>query len=158
MMQIPKRVVDRLLTKIEVDQQSGCHISTYSVGSHGYAQIGWHEDGHRFVMLAHRVLWTAMMGPIPEGYTIDHVCKTRKCINLDHMRLLSNFENARRTHGRDWPLGQCAQGHPNSALKSYPNGKRGEVLACSICMKEHWTRKNRRRKFKNSRFKKESSQ
>lgn len=152
-MKIPERVVKRLLEKIEKDPQTGCHISTYSAGSHGYAQVGWNEEGERTVMLAHRALWIAMMGPIPKGYTLDHMCKVRKCINLDHMRLLINYENARRTHGRDWPLGQCAQGHPNSALKEYPSGKRGIVTACSICVKEHWTRKNRRRPTIGGQFK-----
>lgn len=56
----------------------GCVLSTYSTGSHGYAQA-W--DGAT-VVLAHRIVWEYAHGPIPGGMTVDH------------LRLLSNVENA----------------------------------------------------------------
>lgn len=74
---------------------------------------------------AHRAAWVHANGQIPEGMTVDHrpTCDKR-CVNVDHLRLLTNFENGRRTFGRDWPLGQCANGHPNSDLFTQPNGRR----------------------------------
>lgn len=54
--------------------------------------------------------------------TIDHTCKNRRCVNVAHLRMLSNYENARRTGGRDWPLGQCVNGHDNSLLEWF-NGR-----------------------------------
>ena len=131
---IPTRVIERVRTKVVVDPDRGCHISTYSVGSHGYAQVGWHEDGLRTVTLCHRVIWYAEHGPIPEGMTIDHMCKQRKCVRIDHLRLLTNYENARRTAGRDWPLGQCINGHPNKHL-----GNVSGRTHCTICAAE-WQR------------------
>ena len=66
----PARVVARLLANVE--QAGGCVVTLYSVGSHGYGQIGWHENGRRRVMaLAHRVAWEAVHGPIPNGLTVD---------------------------------------------------------------------------------------
>lgn len=124
---VPDRVAVRLFTKWELD--GGCLVSTYSAGSHGYAQIGWNEAGERVVTVAHRVAWIVANGPIPEGMTVDHECKTRKCINPKHLRLLPNYENARRTFGRDWPLGQCVNGHPNSELYTEPNGR----IRCNPC-------------------------
>ena len=41
----PARVVARLLANVE--QAGGCVVTLYSVGSHGYGQIGWHENGRR---------------------------------------------------------------------------------------------------------------
>jgi hypothetical protein len=35
--------------------------------------------------LAHRLAWGAARGPIPEGLHIDHLCRTRSCINPAHM-------------------------------------------------------------------------
>ena len=121
---IPERVAQRALTRYTLDPSTGCHISTYSVASHGYAQIGWHEDGERTVTLVHRVVWAATFGPIPEGMTVDHMCKRRTCCNVEHLRLLTNYENARRTDGRDWPVGRCINGHPNSESYQQPRGKR----------------------------------
>ncbi|MFP5368909.1 MAG: HNH endonuclease signature motif containing protein [Actinomycetes bacterium] len=112
-------------------------VSTYSVGSHGYAQIGWNEGGHRRVTLVHRVVWASTHGPIPGHLTVDHMCKNRQCMNVEHLRLLSNYENARRTGGRDWPLGRCINGHPNANLKKYEDGR----THCSICVETVWKSK-----------------
>ena len=139
--QIPQRVQDRAISRYVLDTERGCHISTYSVGSHGYAQIGWSEGGVRTVTLVHRVVYAAARGPIPEGMTVDHMCKQRRCCNHDHLRLLSNYENARRTSGRDWPVGQCSNGHPNSML----HRQRGGRTVCAPCLqvsREQWIASN----------------
>lgn len=73
------------------------------------------------------------MGPVPLGHTLDHLCKQKRCVNPAHMRILTNYENARRTSGRDWPLGQCVNGHSNSNSYRQPSGKR----VCRPCKKEY---------------------
>lgn len=128
---IPDRIAERARARYILDSGTGCMVSTYSTASHGYAQIGWHEDGQRIVTLVHRVVWASHHGPIPSDLTIDHMCKNRQCMNIQHLRLLSNFENARRTSGRDWPLGRCINGHTNEHLKTYSDGRKH----CSICVK-----------------------
>lgn len=128
---IPPRVAERAATRHVVS--GSCHVSTYSVASHGYAQIGWNEDGERHVTTAHRAAWVHTNGQIPEGMTIDHLCKNRTCVKAEHLRLLSNFENGRRTFGRDWPLGKCIRGHDNSELQTRPSGKR----VCRVCAYEN---------------------
>ena len=120
---IPERVAERAATRYVVDE-AGCWISTYSVASHGYAQIGWQDRDFRQIVTAHRASWVHFHGQIPEGMTIDHTCKQRRCVNPAHLRVLSNYENARRTLGRDWPLGQCVNGHPSSETYQRPSGKR----------------------------------
>ena len=77
------------------------------------------------------------MGPVPVGYTLDHLCKQKRCVNPAHLRILPNGENARRTNGRDWPLGQCVNGHSNEHFVFHPGaGKR----ICVICRKA-WSAK-----------------
>lgn len=127
----PERVVLRVLEKV-VMGQGGCHISTYSVASHGYAQVGWHANGTRHVTLCHRVVWNWFRGHIPDGMTIDHMCKNRRCVRLAHLRMISNLENARRTSGRDWALGECINGHPNEGnwLPAGPGRAKGY---CKVC-------------------------
>ena len=139
---IPPAVAERAATKY-VEDDDGHWISTYSVASHGYAQIGWkaEETGRMTGTTAHRAAWTHWFGPIPEGMTVDHKegkCP-RPCVHRDHLRLLSNFENARRTFGRDWPEGQCRNGHPNSELIVADGGRR---IRCRICNKEQKDRYN----------------
>ena len=131
---IPEWVYVRTQSHADWDAETGCIVSRYSIRDHGYAQIGWELNGRRTVTLAHRVAWAYTYGTIPEGMTVDHRCRNRRCVNVAHMRLLSNYENARRTGGRDWQLGQCVNGHPNSRLRRQPAGKR----VCIDC-KKSWT-------------------
>ena len=132
---IPAAVAERAATRY-VQNAEGCFISTYSVASHGYAQVGWSMGGGRSQMVtAHRAAWVHANGhQIPDGMTIDHVCGQRRCVNPAHLRVLSNFENARRTGGRDWPLGQCVNGHDNKHLRLS-----GEKLVCALCSVK-WSR------------------
>lgn len=140
---IPARAAERAATSYVEEPESGCWISTYSTASHGYAQIGWHEDGvgRSRMTTAHRAAWVYWTGAqIPAGMTIDHKCKTRRCVNPDHLRMLTNYENARRTHGRDWQLGECINGHPNSELKVIAGR-----IHCGLCAAQ-WQRDHRARK------------
>ena len=133
---IPDRVAERAATRYTVEGQ--CWVSTYSVASHGYAQVGWTDKEYRQGVTAHRAAWVHHAGQqIPEGMTVDHTCKNRRCVNPDHLRVLSNFDNARRTSGRDWPLGQCANGHDDKHLIFTDGGRR---VRCSICRAEYQRR------------------
>lgn len=129
MLIIPERVIERVLSRWV--PEGDCRISTYSTGSHGYAQVGWY-DGHRTVMtLCHRVAWIAEHGPIPDGLTVDHGghCRRRTCIFVGHLRLLTNVDNAtdngqgRKTH--------CPKGHPYSDHNTYRD-RRGH-RKCRAC-------------------------
>lgn len=127
----PHEVIRRLLSKIEISE-SGCWISLYSTGSHGYSQIGWQQGKKVTMKLGHRVSWEAANGPIPDGMTVDHVCRVRRCINPEHLRLMSNLENARGGGGlhigKPVPLGRkCGKGLHE--LLKYPSG----AVGCREC-------------------------
>ena len=135
---IPLQVAERAAKKYL--QIGDCFISNYSVASHGYAQIGWSENNKTNMTLAHRAAWVFHNGQIPDGMTIDHVCKNKRCVNINHLRILSNFDNARRTNGADWELGKCKNGHPDTELMRVTRktkfGERRDGLACRICKNE----------------------
>lgn len=127
---IPARVAERAASRY-IENPDGCFISTYSTASHGYAQIGWWEKsiGKNQMTTAHRAVWVHLTGAqIPEGMTIDHLCFVRPCVNPAHLRMLPLSENARRTNGRDWPMGECAHGHDNSWRR-----QRTGKLVCLLC-------------------------
>ncbi len=133
-MLIPDYVTERALANATRDPATGCLVSHYSLGSHGYAQIGWQEDGRTVGTLVHRVAWIAEHGEIPDGLTVDHTCKNKPCLEVGHLRLLTNYENARRTFGRDWPLGRCINGHSNDELIVADGGRR---IRCGPCRTEY---------------------
>ncbi|WP_375544230.1 HNH endonuclease signature motif containing protein [Pseudoclavibacter albus] len=148
---VPERVAQRAYERHSVSAE-GCWISSYSVGSHGYAQVGWTDrtTGKTNTVLAHRASWTHVHGQVPYGMTLDHICKQRLCVNPDHLRLMSNFENARRTSGLDWPIGVCKHGHPASEMRYRGNGQAKDgtqrfKAVCRLCNRQ-WQRDYRARK------------
>lgn len=148
---VPDRVAQRALANVDI-QPDGCWISRYSTSTHGYAQVGWSTrrvaGGPRSRMvLAHRAAWVAVHGQVPLGMTIDHTCKTRRCVNPAHLRLLPNFENARRVGGKDWPIGECANGHSTEHLFSVRGlrnkaGRPRKAMGCAVCYKLYAARGN----------------
>ena len=123
-----RRIIDRT-----AQAAGGCLICTYSTGSHGYAQA-W--DGQT-VVLAHRIVWEYHHGPIAPGMTVDHaVCRNRRCVNVQHLRLIPNLDNARRNApGRDWPIGkrECIRGHDASWWRAKgPTRAKGNCHACRM--------------------------
>lgn len=125
------RHVERVLAHADRNER-GCLISRYSVGSHGYAQA-W--DGST-VVLAHRLVWVGEHGPIPDGMTVDHFdhCD-RKCIEVGHLRLISNFENARRNRpGANPRLGVCINGHDAPIVERVRKGRNGRERIWRTCI------------------------
>jgi hypothetical protein len=131
-MPIPDRVTERAATRYDVDE-NGCWISTYSTGSHGYAQVGWQDGDDRTMVLAHRAAWVYRHGAEPAG-TVDHTCHVRPCVNPAHLRDLPNVENARRNSPEnEYPLGQSCKRDHASELR-VPRRKQGRItLTCKGC-------------------------
>ena len=70
-----------------------CWIWLWGMDSHtGYGQYyGGGRSTH-----AHRWMYEKMVGPIPAGLHIDHLCRVRECCNPAHMEPVTNGENQRR--------------------------------------------------------------
>lgn len=54
-------------------------------------------QGGKLVM-RHRWFWELSNGPIPSGMEIDHMCKNRRCCNIDHLQLLDGSYHASKTN------------------------------------------------------------
>lgn len=63
--------------------------------------------------LAHRSVYSALVGEIPAGMTLDHLCNCRGCVNPDHLEPVTLRENQLRrlrrvNHRHDT---HCLRGH-----------------------------------------------
>lgn len=48
---------------------------------------------------AHRTAWHFLIGPIPAGMQLDHMCHNRGCVNPGHLRIVTNGENQQNLRG-----------------------------------------------------------
>ncbi len=91
---------------------------------------------------AHRVTYRILVGEIPAGLEIDHLCRNPGCVNPDHLEPVTHSVNQQRagdvkTH--------CPSGHPYDSPESryeYPDGRR----ACRECARERARNHNARLK------------
>ena len=104
--------------------------------------------------LAHRISYIHYIGPIPDGLTIDHLCRVRPCCNPSHMEPVTQAENTRRgmhPSGLSHWNGRkksCKHGHPftpeNTIYSRQRNGTSGPMRMCRECAREY--QRNRRRR------------
>jgi HNH endonuclease len=67
-----------------------CWIWHGTTNFYGY---GTFTTGGRQVRV-HRFAWELLVGPIPEGYEIDHyLCRYIRCVNPEHLRVVSPREH-----------------------------------------------------------------
>lgn len=112
----------------KVDRSGACYRWTGHVTRPGYGRWTWQSQPKR-AAYAHRVAWEIAHGPVPPGLVIDHICRKRRCVNVEHMRLVTVAENvlcgasqsaanAAKTH--------CKHGHEFTPANTYllPGGGR----------------------------------
>lgn len=104
---------ERFLNKFKVDETSGCWLWFGSRNRKNYGVIKLERQ--RRNAMAHRFCYEALVGPIPEGMQLDHLCRTPNCVNPNHLEVVSNRENVLR--GSTIPAAyakrtSCKNGHP----------------------------------------------
>jgi len=80
--------------------------------------------------MAHRAVYESERGPIPEGMTLDHLCRNRGCVNPDHLEPVTNRENILR--GVSPSAVHAAKTHCRCGL-DYDSVDRNGFRYCSRC-------------------------
>lgn len=129
-----KTTEQRFFEKVMPVPESGCWMWIGSdSGYGGYGSFYYKERLTR----AHRAAYDMFVGPIPDGLTIDHLCRVPCCVNPKHLEAVTQRENnmrsptvvsalnARKTH--------CPKGHEYSE-QNLRRAKYGRM--CRICHNE----------------------
>jgi hypothetical protein len=97
-----------------------CLLFVGADNGNGYGQFQFNGSNS----YAHRYAWERTHGPIPEGLTVDHLCRMRRCCNVAHLELVSSLENAARGVAARTA---CYNGHP------YPPDQKPGRRRCKVC-------------------------
>lgn len=101
-------------------------------GSHeggGYANVWF---GKR-VRKAHRVSYELVVGPIPVGLELDHLCRNVGCVNPAHLEPVTHAENCRRGLAGKYQTRKmfCPSGHEYTPENTYVSkSNRRHCRAC----------------------------
>jgi hypothetical protein len=138
----PQRIADK------IDVTGSCWLWTGAKDYGGYARIAY-PFGKRETPVAHKVIYRMLVGEVPEGMQLDHLCRIRHCVNPDHLEPVTAWENAmrspihpayvnsRKTH--------CPQGHEYAGANLGRCPRKG-VRYCKECKRvkaREWGRRKR---------------
>jgi len=107
----------------------GCWEWVGSQTSDGYGQ--WRAFGEH---VAHRAVYRLLRGAIPEGLTLDHLCRNTGCVNPDHLEPVTIRENLLRGEGacaKNARKTHCLRGHPFNTDNTYL--RKGGGRRCRTC-------------------------
>lgn len=103
-----------------IDAEGPCWEWIGTIRRNGYGTFQTYDAGTKRTTahLAHRIVYTELVGPIAAGLDLDHLCRNRRCVNPDHLEPVTRAENLRRASigvqagARQRARTECAQGHP----------------------------------------------
>lgn len=122
----PRPPAERFWPK--VDKTETCWLWTGARQAGGYGRFG----GAQGLVLAHRWAYTALVGPIPEDMTLDHLCRNPSCVNPDHLEIVTRRVNSQRG-SRNAVKTHCDRGHEFTPENTYAPPSRPNIRSCRTC-------------------------
>lgn len=132
--------LDRL--RARTTHSGDCWVWTGYTCRAGYGRISVNNHHEK----THRVAYELLVGPIPEGLPLDHLCRNRACWNPAHLEPVTCAENTLRgtaPSAKNAVKTHCPQGHPYDKANTIirPSGAR----RCRACHNASTNRKVRNR-------------
>lgn len=123
-----------------VDASGECWLWKGYVAPNGYGRF-YAVVSPKKRQSAHRWLYEFVYGALPTNVQLDHLCRVRSCVNLDHLEPVTAAENIRRGETGKWQRDKthCPQGHEYTDANTIRDG-RGH-RKCRTCVKAREARK-----------------
>lgn len=127
-------IQDRFLAR--VDASGVCWEWVGNKSTDGYGRF--YAEGKYYG--AHRYAWTMLVGPITEGYELDHLCMNPACVDPDHLEPVTPEENRRRKQSDGSKIAaqrrtHCKRGHllAGDNLKKVPPSIQTKCPTARLC-------------------------
>lgn len=118
---------------VYTEPNTGCWLWGGKLDTKGYGMItvpANNKPGFKHLR-AHRVGYELVVGPIPQGLDLDHLCKVKCCVSPYHLEPVTRKENTIRYYG---PRPFCKNGHELSGYNLRVNAKGHRF--CRQCHRE----------------------
>lgn len=133
---VRRPVAERFWPKVDKRGPNECWLWTAYTDGYGYGQITVDYKRKK----AHRIAYELVVGAIPPGMSLDHLCRQPGCVNPAHLEPVTQGENVRRgAAGLKVLLRQalqthCKRGHEFDEDNTYhaPDGRR----VCRACQRQ----------------------
>lgn len=127
-----KQAKARFWSKVSPVPADACWIWHGASNGRGYGNVGRNKKTY----LAHRVAYELTFGPVPEGKDLDHLCRTKGCVNPTHLEAVTFLVNMRRRYSDepDVRTTHCVHGHeltPENIAWVNPATGRKNCRTCS---------------------------
>lgn len=127
-----------------------CWIWTAGLQGGGYGQFngGSRIDNSRRKCIAHVYTYEALVGPVPDGLELDHLCRVRKCCNPAHLEAVTHAENMHRgltICAENAAKVRCPDGHPYDDENTYVHQGHRHCRECMRAANRRYKAKINRR-------------
>jgi hypothetical protein len=129
---MPIILEEKITSKFMPEPMSGCWIWIGAIGKGGYGNISYWKEKKTY--RAHRLIYQILVGPIPQGLELDHLCRNRRCVNPAHLEPVTRLENLLRGQtvvAHNSTKNFCNKGHSLSGDNVRMHLKR--FRTCRIC-------------------------
>lgn len=128
----------------KVDKSGDCWLWTARINSCGYGTFSARANGW-VPRMAHRLAYEYLIGPIPVGLQLDHLCRNRACVNPEHCEPVTGRENTLRgvtLAAANAAKTHCIRGHEFTPENTNvgPSGAR-RCRTCSALRQRKYRRK-----------------
>jgi hypothetical protein len=139
-------MIDKIPERIrnKIDFTENCWIWKKKVSKAGYGRYSVRRKNLPTKdYTVHRIIYELLVGPVPQGLELDHLCRNRRCCNPAHLEAVTHKVNNNRGMG---PSGinsrktHCKNGHAfteeNTCYLMNPKQKR----RCRICWRSYMSK------------------
>lgn len=120
--------------------KSGCWLYQMYLTPRGYGRINVDKKCH----FAHRYFYQTLVGEIPKGLVIDHICRVRRCVNPQHLRVVTLFDNIMCGVGfgaKNARKKRCLRGHKFRDVTWAAKKKKRYCIACDRVWRRNYYRR-----------------
>lgn len=128
---------ESIATRLKEDEK-GCWLWQGRLLPHGYGAFQYQG----LSTTAHRIVYIQLVGEIPKGLEMDHLCRVRNCCNPSHLEPVTHHTNVIRgvaaevTKARHKERTHCKRGHPLSGDNVYLYDGKYPTRICRTCGRE----------------------